>query len=152
MSSSQKVSVDEVAVDTSILVGANSLLTTPPRPGSKFQRRLNLLSRIRSGDVAVLISKRLLQEYRTTIPRPRNDFVVAFFKAVVDSTNAISNYAPWPGGDRSRARKCRYPQHDDHVLRTAWRDRPTTIVTEDGPMLRAGECIFREFRVRIQEV
>ena len=142
---------DEVVVDTTVLVGANSILTERPKSNSKFQRRLNLLTKIRKGSFAVLISEKLLQEYQEKIPMPRNDFVIAFFK-IIDSKGAISNYSQWRHNDIAKARECRYPRHDDHILRTAWRDHPTTIVTEDGRMLGSGDCIYREFRVRIQDV
>lgn len=143
---------NEVVIDTTVLVAANKMLTAPPRANSKFRRRLDLLAQLRDGVITVLISERLLHEYKRQIPRPRNDFVDAFFKLLLDSGSAINHYAQWRGGDRDRARYCRFPREDDHVLRTAWRDNPSTILTEEQRMLSADACIYREFRVHIHDV
>lgn len=143
---------NEVVIDTTILVAANQMLTAPPRANSRFRRRLDLLAKLRKGVITVLISERLLHEYKKQIPRPRNDFVDTFFKLLLDSGGAIYNYAQWRGGDRQKARNCRFPREDDHVLRTAWRDNPSTILTEEQRMLNADACIYREFRVHIRDV
>jgi predicted nucleic acid-binding protein len=140
-----------VVVDTNVLQKANAPLGPVIKEGRKIRRRLELLSQIRRREVTILYSRQLVHEYRTQIQHPRNEFVRAFFEVITGGANAIFNWrTPWRS-DRVIARECRYPDHDDHVLRTALHDDSTTIYTEDEPMLRAGECIYRRLRVRIQD-
>ena len=141
----------EIAIDTTVLVNSNQPLITVPKQGSLFQRRLLLLGQIRDGKRMVLISKRLLAEYDKQIPKPRNDFLIAFFQ-IIDLRKCVVNYASWTHDRRAKARKCRYPKEDDHVLRTALRDHSTEIVSEEKRMLQSGKCIKREFRVSICQV
>lgn len=141
----------EIAVDTTVLVNANQPITADPKKGSVFDRRLLLLNQLRNGKLIALISKRLLAEYEKQIPKPRNDFLIAFFQ-IIDSKKCVENYASWTHDRRAKARKCRYPQEDDHVLRTALRDHPTELVSDEKRMLRSGKCIKREFRVNIRRV
>jgi len=143
---------DECAIDTTVLQKANATISTPPRPNALFVRRINLLVDIQEGRIRVLISRRLLAEYEQKLPSPRNDFVRAFFELLADPRRRIENWANWPGRDREKARKCRYPEEDDHVLRTAIRPRTSTIVTEERRMLKADECIYRAFRVHITSI
>lgn len=139
----------ECVVDTSVLQKANAPLTQP-RQGPDFAKRLRLLKRIQVGELKVLISSHLFEEYQRQVSSPRNDFVKAFFELLGSPDRRVSNWSPWPSRDREKARKCRYPQEDDHVLRTARReDRSTTIICEERRMLLADACIYRKFRVHI---
>jgi len=143
--------VRECVIDTVVLQKTNAPLAHAPRPHAKIRVRLQLLKRIRQGNLVVLASKNLLEEYKRQITTPRNDYVQAFF-ALLDSNTVQWNWEKrWPGGDRARARKCRYPKEDDHVLRTAIRPHPSYIVTEEGRMLKADQCIYRQFHVHIVE-
>ena len=142
--------VTEIVVDTVVLQKANAPIQPPLREGSKIARRVCVLKRIRSGDWIVLISERLLEEYREHVREPRNDFVRAFFEIVSDPQRRVLNWkTPWSGSLRVKARKCRFPSEDKHVLRTAIRPDPSAIVTEEDRMLRSHKCILREFRVSI---
>jgi len=142
----------ECAIDTSVLQKANATLEHPPRERSLFRRRLQLLDEIRRGVRVALISQRLLAEYRRQVRSPRNDFVRVFFEILADPDRRVLNYAPWPSAAREKARRCRYPIEDDHVLRTAIRPTRSMIVTEESDMLRADDCIYRAFRVHIVSV
>ena len=83
-----------------------------------------------------------------------NEFVRVFFDLVTapdpNPKRCITNWAPWPSGRSDRARRCRYPKHDDHLLRTAIRPKPTTIITEDKGLLETDRCIYLHFRVHIR--
>lgn len=117
-------------------------------------RRLTLLQRIRGKQICLLISQRLVQEYLDQLIPIQNDFVKAFLEIMTrpDGHHVVLNWKPtWSGGEQSRARKCRYPAEDDHVLRTAIRDHSTLIYTEEDRMIKADACIYKEFRVHIQE-
>jgi hypothetical protein len=100
----------------------------------------------------VLFSRRLVAEYQKQLPQPRNDFIRAFFEILSRGRNAVENYCRWPGRLREKARRCRFPNKDDHVLRTAVRSTPTAIITEENRMLAATDCIYRKFRVRIRGI
>ncbi len=142
----------ECAIDTTVLQKANATITQPPRRHSQFVKRISLLRDIQQGKIVALTSKQLLAEYRRKVTAPRNDFIRAFFELLADPKRCVQNWAAWPPGQRQKARKCRYPQYDDHVLRTAIRPNPSTIVTEDQPMLAADDCIYRNFRVHIKSI
>jgi hypothetical protein len=145
---------DEATLDTTVLRRANVALQGNRAAAALLARRLSLLQRIRLCEICVLVSPRLIREYREQLATPQNDFIRAFIELVTrpDGAHAVINWrVPWSGGDRSRVRRCRYPAEDDHVLRTAIRDQPTTIYSEEGRMLRADTCIYKEFRVHILE-
>lgn len=142
----------EWVVDTCVLQKANAPITSEPRERSLFAKRIRLLLAIRNRDVVILYSRRLLQEYSEHIMSPRNDFIRAFFAILSDPDGAVLNWPRFTNADRERARKCRYPREDGHVLRTAIRPNVSTIITEAHAMLLADECIHREFRVHIKGV
>ncbi len=143
---------DEIVVDTTVLQKANAPITAPGNLRGDFAKRIEILRGIFRGDTTVLFSRRLVAEYRKQLPRPRNDFIRAFFEILSRQRNAVENYARWPGRLREKARRCRFPKEDDHVLRTAVRSTPTAVITEEGRMLAASDCIHREFRVRIRGI
>ena len=145
---------DQYVIDTSVLQKANAPITGPVRARSRFARRVRLLEDIRAGRRVVLYSEKLVDEYHRQVKTPRNLFVAAFFEILSNpgqsAARALYNWATrWPLSEQHEARKCRYPKHDDHDLRTAIPDRPTTIVSEDGGMIQADACIYRYFRVHI---
>ena len=142
----------EVVIDTTVLQKANAPILNPPGKRSRFARRLRLLNSIRTGDIAVLFSKRLLTEYQKQVKSPRNDFVKLFFELLTDPGRAIYNWPKWSGQESEKARHCRFPREDYHVLRTAIRPNATTIVTEEDRMLRRDDCIYREFRVHVCDI
>jgi hypothetical protein len=145
---------EEAALDTTVLRRANVPLEGTRASATLLARRLSLLQRTCRKEMCVLISTRLLHEYADQIKSAQNDFVKAFIELVTrpDGGHVVLNWkTPWSGGERDRARRCRYPLEDHHVLRTAIRDQPTTIYSEEGRMLGADACIYREFRVHITE-
>lgn len=144
----------EAAVDTTVLRRANVPLVGNRASAALMARRLSLLQRVQRRELIILLSERLLQEYREQLRIPLNDYVRAFLECVTtpDGTRVLMNWkTPWSHGDRSRARGCRFPLEDDHVLRTAIRGRRTAIYSEERRMLATDDCIYREFRVHVQE-
>jgi hypothetical protein len=141
-------------VDTTVLRRANVSLSDGRGEATLLSRRILLLRRIRARQICVLISPHLVHEYQQQLFPIQNEFIRSFLELITkpDAVHVISNWKPsWSGGDRGRARKCRYPQEDDHVLRTAIRSQPSTIYTEEGRMLQSNACVYRHFRVHIQE-
>ena len=144
----------EAAIDTTVLRRANVPLEGNRASARLLARRLSLLQRIQRREIIILLSKRLLQEYREQLPIPTNDFIRAFLEIVTtpDNTHVQMNWRnPWSGGDRNRARGCRFPEEDDHVLRTAIRGQRTAIYSEENRMLLTDACIYREFQVHVLE-
>ena len=147
---------EECVVDTTVLQKANAPITKPVARGSKFARRLAVLRGIREGRIVALHSPRLIQEYEEHVKEPRNEFVRAFFELLNNvgraTCNATYNWPPWTGAVKEKARKCRFPREDYHVLRTAIRGTPSTIITEEERMLRTDACIYRELRVHVRGI
>lgn len=142
---------DECVIDTNILQKANAPLTHDPRDRSEFARRLVVLQRIFRGALVLLWSDRLLTEYRQRILYPRNEQIRVFFEMLARPGRAVFNWdKPWSGNKREACRRCRYPRHDVHLLRTAIRPNPSTIFTEENALLGTNACIYRRFRVRIR--
>ena len=143
---------EECVVDTIVLQKANAPITKPVARGSQFARRLAVLQDIREGRLVPLHSRQLVQEYEEHVKEPRNEFVKAFFELLDDVRRATYNWHPWTGAVREKARKCRFPREDHHVLRTAIRGTPSTIITEEKRMLRTDACIYRELRVHVRGI
>ena len=145
---------EEVAIDTTVLVGANITQTLKPAAAALQAARLALLQRIQDHQAAVLISARLVAEYRRQITTYKNEFVRLFFDLLTkpDGSHVILNWrTPWGHAELARARYCRFPYEDLHVLRTAVRDSQTTMYSEEGRVLAAHPCIRNEFDVVISE-
>jgi len=146
-------------IDTSVLQKANASLETEPRAVSLFRKRLDLLRTVVEHKVEVLFSRRLIDEYKQQVAEPRNDFIKAFF-ALIEAPGRVSfNWPQWSGQRRSDARFCRFPQEDDHVLRTAIRPRrrggydPSVIIADgEDRMLNTDRCIHRRFRVHVWDL
>jgi hypothetical protein len=144
----------ECAIDTTVLQKSNAPLTMAPGEQSRFRNRLDLLKRIQSRSIGVLISNQLLAEYQKQVRCPRNDYVRAFFELLSrqNSCGVVKNYARFSRADKEKAGRCRYPKEDIHVLRTAIRPgRNTVIYSEEYAMIAADKCIYRRFRVRIED-
>jgi len=140
-----------LVVDTCVLQKANAKLSpaSPPKEGRLFKIRVNLLKRLSAGEAKALYSKRLLAEYGRQIQEPRNEFVAAFL--VLLTTGAAElNWQALSGAERENLRRCRYPPEDQHLLRTG-KGKRSTIVTEEGRLLKVDNCTHRFFGVHISE-
>lgn len=138
-----------VVIDTCVLRKANAELKVESREHRTFVKRVALLRNIAEGALSVLISNKLITEYRAQITEPRNEFVRAFLEALT-SGSAVFNWPPFTGAEKENMRRCNFPHEDKHVLRTA-KGKPSTIITEEARMLAADRCIHRTFNVHIDE-
>lgn len=144
-----------LVIDTNILQSANAPITVSPRGGSRFRVRLQLFRRVQAGRVVVLISDKLLNEYSRRVPKPRNDLIKFFFELLAspDGRRVQCNWKrTWSPGEQADARKCRYPRHDDHLLRTAIGPNGPAVITEEQKLVGTDACIYRRFRVHIREL
>lgn len=143
----------ECVIDTCVLQKANAPLTKEPSVGSLFRRRLILLKQIADGHLTPLWSAKLMGEYRRQVKQPRNDFIRAFFELLLDRKRSIENWKhQWSGADRAAAAGCRFPRHDQHLLRTAVRGHPTTIYTEEQVLAATDACIYQHFLVHVLDI
>lgn len=145
---------NEVALDTTVLRRANVELEGTRAAATLMAKRLALLTRIRKGEISVLVSLRLVHEYLDQVRPSKNEYIRAFLEIVTrpDGKHVILNWkGRWSGGERARVARCRYPNEDHHVLRTAIRPDPSVIYSEEDRMLRADKCIYREFQVHIKK-
>ncbi len=145
-------------VDTMVLRKANAPLTKGPKEGRCFVKRLVLLKRVRAGELQVLISAKLIREYREQVQMPRNEFVQEFMSVILaaatdpGSATVRFNWPPWPGGRKAEQNHCRFPGEDTHVLRTAYCDGDrSTLFTEEARMLQTDACIYQHFGVHITD-
>jgi hypothetical protein len=137
-------------LDTNVLQKANATISTEPRHNSKFVRRVDLLQRVAEGTFVVMYSARLIGEYDRHIKEPRNDYVKAFLEIL--SKSAERNWHGVWRSDREAARKCKYPAHDDHVLRTAIHPEGCHLFSEENGILASAACIKSKFDVSISDV
>ncbi|MCY2928491.1 MAG: hypothetical protein NTV86_03180 [Planctomycetota bacterium] len=140
---------DLVVVDTVVLQKANAPVSGDVNTRSKFAKRLKLLAGLRDRRLTVLISEKLLAEYRKQIPTPRNDYLKAFFELLAYPGVAVRNWSSWSGYNRSHAAGCRFPREDYHVLRTAICQAGATILSEEHRMLVTDKCIHRKLNVHV---
>jgi hypothetical protein len=134
-----------------VLRKANAPLEHEPRAGREFVKRVKLLQSLAAGARVVLCSSRLVSEYREQVKEPRNDFVRLFF-ALLDTPRARLNWPRWSGQARANRHRCRFPKHDEHVLRTAWLENEQSVLfTEEGAQLASRDCIRRAFGVEIAD-
>lgn len=143
---------DPCVVDTMVLQKANAPIGEQRKTGRDFGKRIALLRSIKDGKIKVLISAKLLAEYQSHVTTPRNEVIRSFLELLTKSGTARWNYAkPWSGAQREKMSRCRFPNEDEHVLRTAVLDgEGSTILTEEGRMLRTDACIHRSFDVHVK--
>jgi len=149
---------DAAVIDTTVLWKANGLLESAPKPTSTFGRCASLLRRVQRRELVLLISAKLRDEYQRKLTQPRNILIAELLAIVAspDGLRAVENWAPgWSGGTRDAMRKCRFPRHDEHLLRTAvktMRDDNYTkrsIFTQEAKLIATDACIHRNFSVHI---
>lgn len=137
-------------IDTMILQKANAAITQTPKDRSQFRKRIDLLQQVSDGHVRVLLSRKLIQEYREKLPELRNEAIRAFWDLLASPDRVQWNWPPWGGAERSHATKCRFPREDWHLLRTAIRTgERTRLYSEEDRVLVARACILRSFDVQI---
>lgn len=136
-------------IDTDVLHRANHLQAPAGQSAAVKNRRALLVSVIKK-ERTLLVSQTLINQYRGHLVRPLNDVIAAFLEYATSPQPAaelIVNWAALSGSERDSLRKCRFPDHDVLLLRTAYGFR-STIYSEDNGVLQAGACIRRKFDVR----
>src|SRR3990172_2043651 len=79
----------KLAIDTIVFQSANAPMRSEPRLNRLFVKRIRLIRKILSGNVVILISKMLIQEYREKI-KPRNELL----KALLDGLTSNDGRSP----------------------------------------------------------
>lgn len=142
-------------VDTNVLHHANRQhFGSDLEARRKLARRLALLREIKEGHRPLLISRRVVQEYREHLRGPFNDYVQEFLSIAVSGATPIShNWVKLTGAERDRALKtCRFPAEDLFLLRTAYlKDRTTVIFSEERRVTKTDSCTHRYFSVHVRD-
>lgn len=116
-------------LDATVVAFANGDIAAR-RPGNVFDRRLAAIEQVAHGRRRLRYNQKLLGEYQQVIQERRNDVIDLFFSVLADRSfrvraNTLSRQ------DHAKAKKCRWPSHDQHLLAAAvGGDRPTIFVTE----------------------
>jgi len=143
--------MNDGVLDTTVVACANCDLRARTQ-GNSLNRRAALIERCVTGSLRVLYNKVLLQEYKNHIREHRNDLIESFF-AVLDSATAfLVRRSTLSRQDYNRARACRWPSHDQHLLAAALGGVRASIYVTEQALSRCAESIRREFRVRVEKV
>jgi hypothetical protein len=138
-----------LVVDTCVLVNAER---GHPADDPRRRRREAFLAHLATEDAVILLSAKLLAEYNRQLPQTQSDALRRFFETADMPGRSLMNWSKrWGGAERSQARGCGFPAHDDHLLRTALRDGPSTLATEEQALLRTDRCIQRHFDIHVHD-
>jgi hypothetical protein len=141
-------------VDTIVLHRANQARLGQREEGDALRERRLLLVELIQQRRTLLISRRVVQQYRDHLVRPLNDVVRAFLEyatAPDPSQEVVVNWSPLTGTERDLALgKCRFPQHDLFLLQTAY-GFASTILTEEPRLVRTDDCLHRRFGVHVRD-
>ena len=141
----------QCVVDTSFLAKANGALAGI-RAGNLLHRRINAISRIVEGKDRLRYNSKLLQEYAPHIKDCRNDIVEQLVALLDDSETIKVRKNTLKRQDKARANKCRWPNHDQHVLAAAIGGEEVTIHVTENDLGACGPAIKREFGFRVNHV
>jgi hypothetical protein len=133
-------------VDAQIVSIANALVKVHASDDQKA--RWNLLRAIGAGKVTPLKSDHVIYEYIQILKgKPLHD-PVRVFLAALDRVGKKN----WRGLDHSDVaayQHCRFPSHDDHLLKTAKGFDDAVISTEEPALLGTSSCISKTFGIRV---
>jgi len=137
-------------IDATVVAFANGNIAAR-KQGNAFDRRLEAIEQVVNGQRRLRYNSKLLREYQNLIQEHRNDVIDLFFivladRAVLVRGNTLSRQ------HYGRARTCRWPAHDQHLLAAALGgDEPTIFVTE----ARLAQCaaqILARFTIRVVDL
>jgi hypothetical protein len=141
----------ECVFDTSFVRLANDSLFGEKR-GNLLNRRLTPLRQAVAAKSHLRYNRKLLGEYSMQIRERHNDVVEQFF-ALLDSPqatlvrkNALSRQ------DNAKARLCRWPVHDQHVLAAAIGGDDVVIHVTEGALGACSKAVKRVFGFQINHV
>ena len=135
-------------IDTRVIVYANSPVKKHVSTDQKDRWRL--LGRVVALKVVVVKSKKLQHEYVQKLKgkgKERSDVVKAFIKAL--DSHGLPNEQSLTRQDRARYGECRFPAHDDVLLKTAKGIDGVVVAAEEQAHLKAADCIKRKLKIRI---
>lgn len=133
-------------IDTKVVILANLRLRKHVSPAQKA--RYQLLLQAAKGNILLLQNQVLDHEYVAQLSgRPLSDLTKAFIQVL--DREGRTNSVPLRHGERSRLRKCRFPVHDEHLLKAAKNVPGAVIVTEDDTLLKAASCVQSTLGYRI---
>jgi len=118
---------------------------------SKDQKaRWGLLQAIWNRKAMLVKNDQLLHEYLPLLKSGlHNDYVKNFVRSI-DSDRAVKNEKPLLRHELAKSRSCRFPKHDEHLLKAANGLDNCVIVAEEEAHLRVASCMKRELGFKIQ--
>jgi len=141
----------DCVVDASVVAMANGDISGR-RPGNVLDRRLAVIEQVGDGARRLRYNSRLFGEYKRLVQQSRNDAIELFFlalayRAILVRRNTLS------GPDHDVAtRKCRWPNHDRHLLAAALGGADPTIFVTESRLAQCGVRVLRHFRVHVEHL
>jgi hypothetical protein len=120
-------------------------------PGSILDRRISIICEIKNGSYTVRYNSRLLGEYNNLVKVHRNDWIAVFFQILADGATFV-NRNNFNAAELAKARKCRWPLHDQHVLVAAINGTKSIVFVTESTLGRSAAKVLQHFRVRIKHI
>jgi len=125
-------------IDTQVVVLANA--KTSRHASASQKARWALLRHAITRTVTPVYGRALLQEYVEKLKgAARSDLIKEFVKAL--QTHGKVNEKGLLHHERAELRTCRYPTHDEHLVKTAKTVPGVVIAAEEQPILSAATCV-----------
>jgi len=140
----------DTVYDAEVIAKANGDLSGRKR-GNRMDLRLSWIEVCLAGQRRAIYNGKLLGEYTKHVKTCRNDLIDAFIRRLADhgmkaARNTLSsvNYA--------KARKMKWPSHDQHLLAAAIEAQDATIVVLEDALAGCGAAAKREFGVTVVQL
>jgi hypothetical protein len=137
-------------IDTSVVSMANGQIAGR-RQGNALDRRLLAIEDVAYGRRRMRYNPRLLVEYRRIVRIYRNDVIELFFTALTERAvfvprNTLSRQ------DNAKARKCKWPGHDQHLLAAAVGGIQPTIFVTEADLHACAASVLAYFAVHVEQL
>lgn len=135
--------------DTMLVGKANGSLNGR-RAGNALDKRLSLLEAAVAGASNTLVNSKLLGEYHVKVGSLaiRNDVVRSFLEYAIDS-GIDSGRSTLAGADYDKAKKARWPSHDQHLLAAGIGHKKVSIYVTEVQHIACAGGILRQFGFRV---
>lgn len=127
-------------VDAQVIGLANGRSTGPAA-----RDRLKLLMAIARGLAVPVKNPRLLHDYaRLLANKPLNDIVRAFIQAF--DKYGLANDKGLAAREIEHLRHCRFPAHDDYLLKAAKDIEGAVVATEESALMATSSCVYARLK------
>jgi len=137
----------DTVYDTTVVAYANGDLRGRKK-GNALDKRLFTLEEFVNGSRRALYNMKLLLEYEDKIKHHQNDIIELFLMALADRGLRVAR-STLSRQDYSRAKKVRWPSHDQHLLAAALGGRDVTIFVTEQLLAACATGIRNNFSITI---